>query len=154
MHDIGKVGIPDAILLKPGKLSADEWEVMKTHAQIGADCLSSVIDVHRPQSSLQMSLDIAWCHHEKWDGSGYPRGLRGEQIPLSARILALADVYDALTTVRPYKQAWTHQRAISWLSQVGGTHLDPRVVKAFLTRADRADAIRARLADRAEDFRC
>jgi response regulator RpfG family c-di-GMP phosphodiesterase len=153
LHDIGKVGIPDAILLKPGKLSPDEWEVMKTHADIGADCLRSVIDENRPQSSLRMSLDIAWCHHEKWDGSGYPRGLRGEEIPLSARILALADVYDALTTVRPYKGAWTHERAITWLSQVSGTHLDPRVVKAFLTRADRADTIRARLADRAEDFR-
>ena len=153
LHDIGKVGIPDAILLKPGKLTADEWEIMKTHADIGADCLRSVLDENRPQSSLQMSLDIAWCHHEKWDGNGYPRGLRGEQIPLSARILALADVYDALTTVRPYKKAWTHERAVNWLSQVSGTHLDPKVVKAFLRRAEQADTIRARLADAPEDFR-
>ena len=151
LHDIGKVGIPDAILLKPGKLDANEWSIMQTHAEIGAQCLRDVMEEHRCQGFLQMSLDIAWCHHERWDGTGYPRGLKGADIPLAARILALADVYDALTTVRPYKQAWTHERAIGWLASVAGTHLDPDVVRAFCGRADEADKIRGRLADAVED---
>jgi putative two-component system response regulator len=99
-----------------------------------------------------MSLDIAWCHHEKWDGKGYPRGLTGEHIPLSARILALADVYDALTSERPYKRAWSHDEALSWILRGSGTHFDPRVVDAFVERAERADQIRSRLADTAEDL--
>jgi putative two-component system response regulator len=152
LHDIGKVGIPDAILLKPGKLDPAEWAIMQTHAEIGAECLRGVMKEGRFQGFLQMSLDIAWCHHERWDGSGYPRKLAGTDIPLSARILALADVYDALTTVRPYKEAWTHERAIEWLASVAGSHLDPDVVRAFLGRAADADAIRARLADAVDDL--
>lgn len=146
LHDIGKVGIPDRILLKPTRLDADEWETMKQHTTIGAETLRSVMDDHAT-SFLRMSLDIAWCHHEKWDGSGYPRGLRGAEIPLSARILALADVYDALTTVRPYKQAWTHAEALDWIRGGGGSHFDPEVVAAFVARADQANAIRVELAD-------
>ncbi len=152
LHDIGKVGIPDAILLKPGKLTPEEWAVMKRHTDIGAQTLRAVIIDNRNQSFLQMSLDIAWCHHEKWDGSGYPRGLAAEEIPLSARILAVADVYDALTTVRPYKEAWDHHRAIEWIRQGMGSHFDPRTAEAFIARHARADFIRARLADSADDL--
>jgi response regulator RpfG family c-di-GMP phosphodiesterase len=147
LHDIGKVGIPDSILLKPGKLTPEEWEIMKTHTQIGAETLEAVIANNGEQGFLAMSRDIAWCHHEKWDGSGYPRALRGEQIPLSARILALADVYDALTTVRPYKHAWSHREALDWIRTRAGTHFDPDVVAAFAAREQQADAVRARLAD-------
>ena len=150
LHDIGKVGIPDRILLKPGKLDSDEWETMKEHTTIGAETLRSVMG-DRSNSFLKMSLDIAWCHHEKWDGNGYPRGLRGAEIPLSARILALADVYDALTTVRPYKQAWSHDEALEWIKGGGGSHFDPDVVAAFVARADHADMIRAQLADSIEE---
>ncbi|MEO6708416.1 MAG: HD domain-containing phosphohydrolase [Planctomycetota bacterium] len=152
LHDIGKVGIPDAILLKPAKLTPEEWAIMKLHTEIGAQTLRAVITENRNQSFLQMSLEIAWCHHEKWDGSGYPRGLVGEDIPLSARILALADVYDALTTVRPYKRAWDHERAIEWIRQGVGTHFDPSAAAAFLTRESQADFIRARLADSVNDL--
>jgi putative two-component system response regulator len=152
LHDIGKVGIPDAILLKPGKLTPEEWRIMKTHTEIGAETLRSVIAESSRQRFLEMSLDITWCHHEKWDGSGYPRGLAGNAIPLSARILALADVYDALTSDRPYKRAWTHADALQWLVSGSGSHFDPRVVEAFLARAEQADAIRACLADTAEDL--
>jgi response regulator RpfG family c-di-GMP phosphodiesterase len=151
LHDIGKVGIPDAILLKPAKLTSHEWAIMKRHTEIGAQTLRAVISENRNQSFLQMSLDIAWCHHEKWDGTGYPRGLMAAEIPLSARILALADVYDALTTVRPYKEAWEHERAIQWIREGVGTHFDPTAAGAFLSRAAQADFIRARLADTRDD---
>ncbi len=152
LHDIGKVGIPDAILMKPAKLTPEEWIVMKRHTEIGAQTLRAVITENRNQSFLQMSLDIAWCHHEKWDGSGYPREIAGESIPLAARILAVADVYDALTTVRPYKQAWEHERAIDWIRQGAETHFDPKVAKAFLSRQAQADFIRARYADTVDDL--
>jgi response regulator RpfG family c-di-GMP phosphodiesterase len=152
LHDIGKVGIPDSILLKPGKLTAEEWEIMRTHPEIGAITLESVISEHGHQGFLAMGRDIALCHHEKWDGSGYPRGLRGTEIPLSARLLALADVYDALTTVRPYKTAWTHEDAITWIRQHSGSHFDPDVVKAFMRRAEEARAIQERLADSEEEL--
>ncbi len=147
LHDIGKVGIPDSILLKPGKLTSGEWEIMKTHAELGATTLQSVITENRGQSYLEMSRDIAWCHHEKWDGSGYPRQLKGEEIPLSARILALADVYDALTSVRPYKDAWMHEEALAWIVEGRGAHFDPDVVDAFHDARDEANEIRASLAD-------
>ncbi len=123
MHDIGKIGIPDAILCKPGKLDAQEWEIMKTHAEIGARLLDG-----DDSALMQMARDIAWCHHEKWDGSGYPRGLAGEAIPLAARIAALADVFDALTSERPYKQAWTIEAAMAWIRDGGGRHFDPQLI--------------------------
>ena len=151
LHDIGKVGIPDAILLKPGKLTESEWEIMKTHSEIGAHTLNDVIRENKNPGFLEMGRDIAWCHHEKWDGGGYPRGIAGEDIPLAARILAIADIYDALTTERPYKRPWTHQKAIDWIASLGGNHLDPQVVTSFLKRSDEADQIRARLADTADD---
>jgi putative two-component system response regulator len=152
LHDIGKVGIPDAILLKPAKLTPEEWTIMKRHTEIGAATLREVIREDREQDFLRMSLEIAWCHHEKWDGSGYPRGLAGDDIPLSARIVAIADVYDALTTVRPYKDAWSHERAVEWIRQGAGTHFDPRAAQSFLARNARADFIRARLADTPADL--
>ncbi|HVS18722.1 MAG TPA: HD domain-containing phosphohydrolase [Planctomycetota bacterium] len=151
LHDIGKVGVPDVILLKPGRLDDHEWEIMKRHTTIGAETLASAIVGDRPQPFLEMCRDIAGCHHERWDGRGYPRGLAGDAIPLAARIVALADVYDALTSVRPYKQAWTHARALEWVRAGAGAHFDPRVVAAFVARGDEVDAIRERLADRPED---
>lgn len=147
LHDIGKVGVPDSILLKPGRLSMEEWVVMKRHAELGALTLERVMTDAGPHGLLVLGRDIAWCHHERWDGSGYPRGLAGRAIPLAARIMAIADVYDALTTVRPYKRAWEHGEAIAWITERSGTHFDPAVARSFLRREDRADAIRRRLAD-------
>ncbi len=146
LHDIGKVGIPDHILLKPGKLDAAELSIMQTHVEIGAETLRGVNADHA-LAFLEMSTDIAASHHEKWDGSGYPEGLAGEQIPLSARILALADVYDALTSRRPYKDAWTHEDSTSWISSGAGSHFDPAVVEAFVSREEEAGVIREQLAD-------
>jgi len=142
MHDIGKIGIPDRILLKPGKLDADEWEIMKTHARIGADLL----DGH-PAPLLRMARDIALTHHEKWDGSGYPQGLAGEAIPLVGRIVAVADVFDALTSARPYKPAWPLERATAYLAEQRGRHFDPRLVELFLGHLDDFLGIRARYAE-------
>ena len=147
LHDIGKVGIPDSILLKPGKLTPEEWEIMKTHAQLGARTLERVIRHFETSGFLLMGRDIAAAHHEKWDGSGYPFGLKGAAIPLAARILALADVYDALTTERPYKQAWTHEAAMSWIAERAGQHFDPDTASAFSKRSAQVDAIRMRLRD-------
>lgn len=147
LHDVGKVGIPDAILLKPGKLDPSEWAIMQTHPQIGADILRRVIDRSSDPGFLLMALDIAWCHHETWAGTGYPRGLTGEEIPLAARILSVADCYDALTTVRPYKKPWTHVAALEYLREESGKRFDPRVVAAFLENRERADQVRVRLAD-------
>ena len=153
LHDIGKVGIPDRILLKPGKLDAREWDIMRTHAELGARTLEEII-VHQEneQTFLEMSMRIAWCHHEKWDGTGYPRNLSGEQIPLEARILAIADVYDALTSRRPYKEPWLHAEAVRWIAEAAGTHFDPRCVRVFVRRHREFDAVRQRLADTDEDL--
>ena len=127
MHDIGKIGIPDTILLKPGKFEPDEWEIMKTHAQIGADILSG-----DDSPLLNMASEIALTHHEKWDGSGYPNGLKGEDIPLVGRITALADVFDALTSERPYKKAWPVEEAVALIKSESGKHFDPALVEHFL----------------------
>ncbi|MFM1890953.1 MAG: hypothetical protein RLZ44_30 [Pseudomonadota bacterium] len=129
MHDIGKIGIPDSILLKPGKLTPQEWEIMKSHTTIGAHILSG-----DDSELLSMARDIALNHHEKWDGSGYPNGLTGEAIPLVGRIVALADVFDALTSERPYKQAWTVERALEYLDANRGKHFDPELVQLFCER--------------------
>jgi len=147
LHDIGKVGIPDAILRKPGRLDDDEWAVMQTHAQIGADTLRGIIERTPNPGFLRMALDIAWCHHEKWNGTGYPRGLAGRDIPLAARILALADCYDALTTSRPYKGPWEHGRAAEYVRDHAGTQFEPAIVDAFLDRQDAVNEIRLRLQD-------
>jgi response regulator RpfG family c-di-GMP phosphodiesterase len=152
LHDIGKVGIPDSILLKPGKLSPEEWNIMRTHAEIGAQTIESVMHEFPDQGFLVCGRDIARGHHEKWDGSGYPAGLKGETIPLAARIVALADVYDALTSARPYKQPWTHAAALEWIREQSGKHFDPKCVASFVKRAEQADAIRARLRDTQEEL--
>lgn len=127
LHDLGKVGIPDAVLLKPGKLDPDELGVMRMHAQIGEQLLSE-----SQHPLIQMACEIAGAHHEKWDGSGYPRGLKGEDIPLSGRIVAVADVLDALTSERPYKKAWAFDAAREFIVQGKGQHFCPRCVDAML----------------------
>lgn len=132
LHDIGKVGIPDAVLLKPGKLTAEEYEIMKQHTLIGARTLDAVVQTNPDANYLSMARDIALTHHERFDGSGYPYGLVGEQIPLVGRITALADVYDALTTKRVYKPAMSHEEARRLIVEGSGKHFDPRVVEAFL----------------------
>jgi putative nucleotidyltransferase with HDIG domain len=124
LHDIGKLGIPDRILLKPGPLTEEEWDVMRKHPQYAYDMLS-------PISYLQPALDIPYCHHEKWDGTGYPRGLKGEQIPLPARIFAIVDVWDALCSDRPYREAWPKKKVYEYIASESGRHFDPSVVKAF-----------------------
>ncbi|MBI5937010.1 MAG: response regulator [Betaproteobacteria bacterium] len=136
MHDIGKIGIPDRILLKPGKLDADEWCVMQSHARIGADLL----DGH-DAPLLAMARDIALTHHEKWDGGGYPDGLRAEQIPLVGRIVALADVFDALTSVRPYKAAWPVEQALDHIRAQRGIHFDPYLTDIFMDCLDEIRSI-------------
>ncbi len=126
MHDTGKIGIPDAILRKPASLTPDEWAIMKTHSQIGYDILS------RGNSSVfKMAAEISLYHHEKWDGSGYPQGLSGEAIPESARIVAIADVFDALTMDRPYKKAWSVEEAIAEIKKGSGKHFEPQLVNKF-----------------------
>ncbi|HPP80726.1 MAG TPA: HD domain-containing phosphohydrolase [Deltaproteobacteria bacterium] len=132
LHDIGKVGIPDSILLKPGKLTPEEFEVVKRHSALGGEALKEVEAKIEGQSFLTLGKEIAYYHHEKWDGSGYPKGLKGEQIPLSARIVALADVYDALTSRRVYKEAYSHEEAKRIIVEGRGTHFAPDVVDAFL----------------------
>ena len=134
LHDIGKVGIPDNILLKPGRLTEDEFEVMKQHVVIGGRTLDAAAKVRPDAEFLQIARDIAWSHHEWYNGEGYPEGLRGEQIPLCGRIVALADVYDALTTRRVYKQAFEHTHAKAIILEGRGTQFDPDVVDAFLAR--------------------
>lgn len=131
MHDIGKIGIPDQILLKPGKFEAEEWEIMKKHAQIGADILSG-----DNSELIQMAYEIALTHHEKWNGSGYPNGLSGEKIPLVGRITALADVFDALVSVRPYKKAWSNEDALELIRSESGEHFDPKLVELFFENLD------------------
>lgn len=126
MHDIGKIGIPDRILLKPDRLDSDEWAVMRTHTTIGAEMLSG----HNSEL-MQMAYVTALTHHEKWDGTGYPRGLQGEAIPLVGRITAISDVFDALTSSRPYKRAWSVEDAVDEISQQSGTHFDPELVERF-----------------------
>ncbi|MGD2096489.1 MAG: HD domain-containing phosphohydrolase [Desulfobacterales bacterium] len=132
LHDIGKVGTPDALLLKPGELTEDEFDIIKRHTLMGGNALKAIESQIEGKSFLDMGKEIAYNHHEKWDGSGYPRGLKGEQIPLSARIIAIADVYDALTTKRFYKEAYSHAKARSMIIRLKGRHFDPEIVKAFV----------------------
>jgi HD-GYP domain-containing protein (c-di-GMP phosphodiesterase class II) len=125
LHDIGKIGIPDSILLKPGSLTDDEWVIMKKHPSFAYDLI-------HPIPYLSETLDIPYCHHEKWNGSGYPRGLKGEEIPLAARIFAAIDVWDALLSDRPYRKSWSKEKAIQYLQEQAGIHFDPAVVKVFI----------------------
>ena len=132
LHDIGKVGISDAILLKNAPLDEHETKIMQSHTTIGGDTLRSVIESYQGHTFLLMAMEIAYYHHERWDGNGYPHGIGGEQIPLSARIVALADAYDAITSVRPYKEALPHAEAITRIEADRGKHFDPALVDAFL----------------------
>jgi len=124
LHDIGKMGIPDNILLKPGPLTPEEMEIMRRHPQYAFDLV-------QPIEYLRGALDIPYCHHEKWDGSGYPLGLKGEQIPLGARIFAVIDVWDALCSDRPYRPSWVEKDAVDYICAESGRHFDPQVVEAF-----------------------
>ncbi|MFH2059671.1 MAG: HD domain-containing phosphohydrolase [Pseudomonadota bacterium] len=137
LHDIGKVGIPDKILLKPGKLTYEEFEIMKTHTTIGYNTLNEALKKNSRTDYLRMSAEIALYHHEKFNGKGYPKGLQGEKIPLSARIAAIADVYDALVSERVYKKAFTHEKAKSIIEKESGEHFDPELVKTFLKCSDK-----------------
>ena len=127
MHDIGKIGIPDNVLLKPGKLNEDEWEQMRKHPNIGIEILGG-----NTCPLLNMARDIALTHHEKWNGTGYPNGLKGEDISIYGRIAAIADVFDALTTERPYKEAWPLEKALNLLKEESGKHFDPKIVELFM----------------------
>lgn len=148
MHDIGKVGTPDMVLLKPGKLTAAEFEIMKQHAYIGYEVLSV-----SSAPLLKVAAEIAWTHHEKFDGSGYPRGLAGQAIPLFGRIVAVADVFDALTSDRPYKQAWTVEAARDYLQEARGKHFDPDCVDVFIANWDEVIAIKEKYSDEHVELR-
>lgn len=150
LHDLGKVGIPDSILLKPGKLSADEFAIMETHTIIGAKTLDAALERFPSARFLQLARNIAATHHEKFDGTGYPLGLAGQQIPLCGRIVAVADVYDALTSRRVYKEAMTHEQAKAIVVHDRGSHFDPEVVDAFLRAEEQILAVRDRLRDSTE----
>ena len=143
LHDIGKVGVADHILLKPGRLSEEERKVMEIHPLIGAETLRAVNAQHPGNAFVHMGIEIAESHHEKWDGSGYPQRLEGEAIPLSARIIALADVYDALTSKRCYKEAFSHEKSVAIIQSERGRHFDPRVVEVFGNVEQEFRAIRA-----------
>jgi len=148
LHDIGKVGIPDAILLKPGKLTDEEFRVMKTHTSLGRDAILAAEKlIEAPSSFLKLAREIAHYHQEKWDGSGYPEGLAGESIPLSARLMAVADVYDALISKRVYKPPFPHDKAVAIIREGRDKHFDPHVVDAFLQIAEEFEQIAGRYAD-------
>jgi putative two-component system response regulator len=131
LHDMGKIGIPDSILHKPATLTDEEWLVMRKHPQLAYEMLNPIEYLHE-------SLEIPFSHHEKWDGTGYPQGLKGEEIPLSARIFAVADVWDALTSDRPYRSAWSDEQALAYIREQSGKHFDPRVVDMFLKMIDKS----------------
>jgi HD-GYP domain-containing protein (c-di-GMP phosphodiesterase class II) len=131
LHDIGKIGVPDAILLKPGALTDSEWAIMRQHPGLAYEMLA-------PITYLRPALDIPYGHHEKWDGTGYPRGLSGDVIPRAARIFAVVDVWDALRSDRPYRPAWPEERVREHIRALAGTHFDPQVVEAFLRLTDRS----------------
>jgi putative two-component system response regulator len=152
LHDIGKVGIPDAILLKPGKLTPEEFEVMKTHTTLGRDAIAAAEKlIDAPSTFLRLAREIAHFHQEKWDGSGYPEGLAGEAIPFSARLMAIADVYDALISRRVYKAPFPHAKAVAIIGEGRGKHFDPAMVDDFLLVQEEFHAIAERFADSEAD---
>lgn len=142
MHDVGKIGIPDGVLLKQGKLNEREWDIMRSHSRIGYEILS---DTDTPL--LQMAAQIALTHHERWDGRGYPNGLKGDAIPLESRIVALCDVYDALRSERPYKQPWSQEDTCNLIKKEAGQHFDPELTEVFLSLVDQIEEIRVRHPD-------
>jgi HD-GYP domain-containing protein (c-di-GMP phosphodiesterase class II) len=131
LHDVGKIGVPDNILHKPGPLTEPEMEIMRRHSRLAYELIA-------PIAYLQPALDIPYCHHEKWDGTGYPRGLKGDQIPQTARLFAVVDVYDALTSDRPYRRHWTEQKAVHYILAQSGKHFDPAVVELFLKMIEKS----------------
>jgi putative nucleotidyltransferase with HDIG domain len=135
LHDIGKMAIPDHILHKPGSLTDEEWVIMRQHTTVSYETLEAI-------EFLGPALDIPYCHHEKWNGTGYPRGLKGDEIPLMARLFAVIDVYDALTSDRPYRRAWPEDRVRAHLQEQVGSHFDPRAVSAFLSMLEEHCATR------------
>ena len=154
LHDIGKVGVPDAILLKPGKLTAEEFETMKLHTVHGRDAIAAAErKLSEPSEFLTVAKEIAYSHQEKWDGSGYPEGLAGEAIPISARLMAIADVYDALISRRVYKPPFSHEKAIGIMSEGRGSHFDPTMLDAFMTISDSCREVAERYADTEDDVR-
>ena len=145
MHDIGKIGIPDHVLLKAGKLNPDEWLIMQKHVEFGADILGN----HNSEL-LSLAREVALTHHEKWDGTGYPNGLKGEEIPLSGRIVAIADVFDALTSMRPYKTPWSEEAVVEFLQNEAGKHFDPALIPEFLACLPKIREIKTRFSDEQE----
>jgi len=153
LHDIGKVGIPDRILLKPGKLTPEEMEIMKTHTTLGRDAIAAAeAELGVAVSFLGFAKEIAYSHQEKWDGSGYPEGLAGDAIPISARLMAVADVYDALISRRVYKPAMSHEKAVTIIAQGRGSHFDPDITDAFLSLAEEFQAVATRFIDSDADL--
>jgi putative two-component system response regulator len=153
LHDIGKVGIPDRILLKPGSFEPHEFEIMKTHCKLGRDAIQHAEDqLGLEVEFLKYAKEIAYSHQEKWDGTGYPEGLAGDAIPISARLMALADVYDALISRRVYKECMSHEQAVHIIGEGKGTHFDPDIVDAFLALTDQFQAIAKRYADSDSDL--
>lgn len=153
LHDIGKVGIPDRILLKPGKLDADEFEIMKTHTTLGRDALANAEkSLGTDVEFLKMAKEIAYCHQEKWDGSGYPEGVSGDDIPISARLMAVADVYDALISRRVYKNGMSHEKACDIIQEGSGSHFDPDMIDAFTKIHEEFREIAQRYVDSDEDL--
>jgi putative two-component system response regulator len=154
LHDIGKVGIPDGILKKPGKLDPDEFEVMKTHTTLGrAAILSAEKSLGSPNSFLSLAREIAWSHHEKWDGTGYPQGLSGDDIPIPGRLMAIADVYDALISARVYKRAFTHEETLDIIKKGIGTHFDPDIALVFMEISEQFRKIALSFSDQGESDR-
>ena len=153
LHDIGKVGIPDAILLKPGRLEPEEFDIMKFHPALGLNAIlhaEKELGIEVP--FLKYAKEIAYGHHEKWDGSGYPLGLAGDDIPISARLMAIADVYDALISQRVYKKGIPHEKAVGIIVDGKGTHFDPKMIEAFVKLHDAFNAIALSFADFSEDM--
>lgn len=147
MHDVGKIGTPDRILLKPGKLDPDEWEIMKQHTTIGGNILGG-----SDAGFIRLAEMIGLTHHERWDGSGYPKGLKGSKIPLTGRIVAIADVFDALTSKRPYKELFTVEKSFNIIKESRGNHFDPDVVDAFFAVEDEILLVKERYKDEAESL--
>lgn len=131
LHDIGKITIPDRVLLKPGKLTPEEMEIMRTHSEVGAKTLMEIYSHNEQNSFIKMAIDIAYYHHERWDGTGYPKGLKGSEIPLSARIMAVADVYDTLVNERCYKSAYSHEKSMEIMNEESGKSFDPDIIEVF-----------------------
>lgn len=153
LHDIGKIGIPDHILLKPGRFTPEEFEIMKTHTTLGRDAIQRAEDqLGLSVDFLRVAKEIAYSHQEKWDGSGYPQGLVGEEIPVSARLMAVADVYDALISRRVYKSGMPHEQAMEIIRQGHATHFDPDICDAFLANAEQFHAIAERFSDSDQDM--